>query len=666
MPIPIMDLPQSFAVINKDVIATQQAQRLSDVIKNVNGVYLGTTRGNVQESFYARGYNLGSGNLFKNGSRVNIGAMPELSSLEKVEVLKGSAAILFGNVAPGGILNMVTKQPQFNFGGEVSMRTGSYDLYKPSFDVYGPISQKIAYRVNGTYESNGSYRDVVSSDRYYINPSFLFRLGSKTELVVQGDYLKTDFTPDFGIGSLDNTKIPNVSRSAFFGTPWQYNKVEQATASANLKHKLSEQFSLIANAAYQSFDRNYYSIERIQAAANGDWTRPLNKIASRENYYTAQFDVNGKFNTGSIGHIFLAGVDADRYHTTNYTFNNPTTYDKINILDPGKYAPRTDIPEANTRVTKAITPINRFGAYVQDLISITSKLKLLAGVRWSYQNAEAASTRYLLKDSVAFGASKADKAFSPRVGLVYRPMGSMSVFASYASSFSPNNGRDIYNNALQPSIIDQYELGVKKDFFNGLLTVNVTGYRIVNNNLAQTAQFKADGSVNNDTNIKELAGQTTSDGIETDITAHLFSSLEIIAGHSYNNMRYTKTPDTKGSYVEGERLVNTPSHTANASLFYTVRQNALKGLKLGATVVYIGNRFGGWNNTQQQTQNYSRLITVEGFTTLDLSAGYSFRKVSLLAKVSNVTNTFNYYVHENYSINPIPPTQFVATVSYKF
>ena len=664
--IPVMDLPQSIAVIDKEIIATQQAQRLSDVIKNVNGVYLGTTRGNVQESFFARGYNLGSGNLFKNGSRINTGAMPELSSLERVEILKGSAAILFGNVAPGGIVNMVTKQPQLSFGGEVSMRAGSYDLYKPSFDIYGPLTHNIAYRVNGTYESAGSYRDKVSSERYYINPSFLFRLSPKTDVTVQVDHLKHSFTPDFGIGSLDNTKIPNVARGAFFGTPWQYNKVQQNTASVNLKHKLSGNWSVTGNVSYQSFDRDYYSTERIQAAANGDWTRPLNKLMSHEDYYVAQVDLNGKFRTGSVEHLLLAGADADRYHTTNYTFNNPTTYDKINLLDAGKYQARTDIPEANTKLTRAVTPINRVGVYVQDLISITSKIKLLAGVRWSYQHANAATTTYLLKDSAVKGASKIDKAFSPRVGLVYRPVGSMSLFASYASSFTPNNGRDIYNNALQPSIIDQYELGVKKDFLNGRVSVNLTGYRIVNNNLAQTAQFRADGSVNNDTNIKELAGQTTSDGIETDIIAHLCSSLDIIAGHSYNNMRYTKTPESKGSYVEGERLVNTPSHTANTSVFYTFSKTRLKGLKLGATVVYIGDRFGGWNNTQQQTQNYSRLIPVEGFTTLDISAGYTFRKMSLLAKVSNVTNTFNYYVHENYSINPIPPTQVIATVSYKF
>jgi iron complex outermembrane receptor protein len=664
--IAVMDLPQSVAVIGENVIRDQQAQRLSDVIRNVNGVYMSTTRGAVQESFSARGYGLGSGNLFKNGSRMNTGTMPEMSSLEKVEILKGSAAILYGNVAPGGIVNMVTKQPKFNFGGEVSMRVGSFGLYKPSVDFYGPLSKKVAFRVNSTYENANSYRDNVSSERFYVNPSFLFKLGKKTDLIVQGDYLKTNFTPDFGIGSLDAIKIPDVKRGAFFGTTWQYNKVQQASASANLKHKLNNSWSINTLVSYQVFDRNYYSTERVQAAANGDWTRPLNKTASNENYYLAQFDLNGKFKTGFLEHTLLAGVDADRYLTTNYTFNNPTTYDKINILDPTKYEARTDIPIADTKVTRAETPVNRFGAYIQDLISITPKLKLLAGVRWTYQDARPATTNYLLKDSVGKGVDKVDKAFTPRLGLVYKILPTSSVFVSYANSFVVNSGRDIYNNALTPSLIDQYEVGVKNDFFKGLITVNVTGYRIKNNNLAQMAQFKLDGTENSDSNIKELVGETTSDGVEVDVTGHPARGLDFMVGYSYNSMRYTKTPATKGSYIEGERLVNTPSHTANASLFYTFQKNTLKGLKLGATAVYIGDRFGGWNNTKLQTQTYSRLIPVSGFTTLDLSAGYTFKKVSVLAKVSNVTNAFNYYVHENYSINPIPPTQFVATVSYRF
>lgn len=661
-----MDLPQSIAVVGQGIIRDQQALRLSDVIRNVNGVYLSTTRASTQESFSARGYGFSSNNMFKNGSRVNSGAMPEVSSLEKVEVLKGSAAILYGNVAPGGIINMVTKQPRFDFGGELSMRASSYDLYKPAFDVYGPITKGIAYRVNGTFESAYSYRDVVKSKRYYVNPSLLFMLGKRTELLVQGDYLNHNFTPDFGIGSLNNTVIANVPRSRFLGAVWSYAKTQQVTASASLKHQLNDSWKINFTGSYQNYKRDYYSTERIQADSNGQWTRPLGRQNPQEDYYIAQIDLTGKFKTAGIEHTLLAGIDADRYYTTTYTFNQPAVYDTINILDLAKYMQRTDIPAAS-KIRTVNTPVNRVGAYVQDLVSLSNKLKFLVGVRWSYQEAKPAVTTDLLTNTQTKGASKIDKAFSPRFGLVYRPVGTTSFFTSYSNSFSVNSGTDVNGSALAPSIIDQFEAGVKNDFFKGLLSANLTVYRIVNNNLAQTAQFAADGvTPNNNTAIKELTGQTTSDGLELDIASHPVSGLDIIAGYSYNYMRYTKTPDAKGNYVEGERLVNTPAHTANASVFYVFNNTKIKGLKIGATAFYTGDRLGGWNNTLGQAENYSRLIPVSGFATLDISAGYTYNKISLLAKVSNLTNAFNYYVHENYSINPIAPRQFSATAAYKF
>lgn len=665
VPIAPMDLPQSFTVIDQNIMRNQQAQKLSDVIKNVNGVYLSTTRASTQESFFARGYRLSGDNFFKNGVRVNSGVFPEISSLEKVEVLKGGAAILYGEVAPGGIINMITKQPKFNFGGEVSMRAGSYDLYKPSFDVYGPVSKKLAYRINGKYENAGSFRDNVHSEKYYINPSLLYNFDEKTSLLLQADYLNHDFTPDFGIGSVNNSIIADVPRSTFQGVAWQYKKINQTTVSATLKRKINDSWNLNITGSYQLYDRDYYSLERVQANAIGDWARPLNKIQSQESSYFAQASVTGKFKTGNINHTLLTGVDADRYLTTNYTFNNPKFYDSLNILDHNKFVTRTDIPSAS-KVTQVKTPVSRVGAYVQDLITISNSIKLLAGIRWSNQMAEAVATNYLAKDSIVKGESSNSSAFSPRVGLVYKPFANTAVFTSYSNSFSANKGTDVFGNALKASIIDQFELGIKNDFMNGALSVNITGYRIVNNNLAQTAQFEKDGiTPNNNTAFKELVGQTTSDGIELDISGHPIKGFDIIAGYSYNKMRFTKTPDTKGSYKEGETLVGTPEQTANGSVFYSF-SDKLKGLKIGASAFYTGDRFGGWNNTKGQSQNYSRLIPVGGFTTIDISAGYTFKKISVLAKVSNITNTYNYYVHENYSINPIPPTQLMGTVSYKF
>lgn len=666
-----MDLPQSIATISQNTIKDQQALRLSDVIKNVNGVYLTTTRGSVQENFAARGYAFSSTNLFKNGFRINSGVMPEISSLEKVEILKGSTAILYGQVAPGGILNMVTKQPKFQFGGDVSMTAGSYDLYKPSFDVYGPISHSVAFRVNGTYETANSFRDVVHSKRYYINPSLMFKLGQRTELIVEGDYLKHQFTPDFGIGTVDNTKIPDLPRSKFLGANWQYNTTQQSTTTVSVKHQFNPVWTLNSSASWQVYKRDYYSTERIQAAANGDWTRPLGKIDSKEDYYAGQVNLTGNLKTGSVKHTLLAGIDADRSLTGNNDFSFPAvaglpagSYDEINVYDAEKYTARTDIPEA-TMIRRREAPINRLGIYAQDLIRLSSKLNLLAGVRWSYvQNAGIDSTNLLTGDKTK-GATRNDNAFSPRLGLVYKPASTISLFASYANSFNVNTGTDIYGNSLAPSIIDQYEAGIKNDFFKGKLSANLTVYRIINNNLAQTSSVDKDGNQNSNTSIKVLSGQTKSDGIELDLAGQPVIGLSILAGYSYNNARYTKTDTTKGSFIEGEKLVNNPTNTANASIFYTFNKGGLRGFKVGATFLYIGDRLGGNNNTVGQTQTYSRVIPVDGYTLLDFSAGYTYKKLSVMGRISNVTNTLNYLVHENYSINPLPPRQFVATISYK-
>ncbi len=177
-----LDLPQSIQIIGNNIISQQQSIRLSDVVKNINGVYVGSARGGAQESFWSRGYDMSGNNIFKNGFRINSGSIPEVASLEKVEVLKGSSALLFGNVTPGGILNMVTKLPSFKKGGEIAIQMGSYSFYKPSIDVYGPLNKIIAYRFTGSYENSKSFRDNVSKERFYINPSILFKSSAKQKL----------------------------------------------------------------------------------------------------------------------------------------------------------------------------------------------------------------------------------------------------------------------------------------------------------------------------------------------------------------------------------------------------------------------------------------------------------------------------------------------------
>ncbi|EJG03307.1 TonB-dependent siderophore receptor [Flavobacterium sp. F52] len=677
-----MDNPQSIQVIGSEIIEQQQAIRLSEVLKNANGVYVSSARGGATESFFSRGYDMSANNMFKNGFRYNSGSIPDVSGLDKVEFLKGGSALLFGNVAPGGILNLVTKTPQFKSGGEISMQMGSYAYYKPAFDFYGGLNKSIAFRINGSYENSESFRDVVKNERLYINPSLLFVISPKTQITVQGDYLSADWTPDFGTGII-GTQILDLPRNAFYGSLWSNGTTKSSSASVLLNHDFNKNWKLNFNSSLQNYNRASKSTAQLSSVKeNGDWTRPLVQNKNLEQILGDQLSLQGNFNTGSVKHQIFTGADWENSFATAYTFAfDPANYDTINLFNFDPTTQRNDIPNARTTQI-AKTETNRFGVYFQDLVTITEKFKVLAGIRWSWQEAEVTTYKETYANKIqtvkpenavpTVGAKKLDNAFSPKFGLIYQPRKDVSIFGSYSTSFTPNTGTTADLKPIEPSIIDQYEAGIKTDFLQGLLSTNVTVYQIVNSNLAQTAEFKADGSLNSDTNIKVLSGETKSKGVEIDVTARPIDGLSIIAGYSYNDMRYTKTSGLNGSFIEGDRLVRTPANTANLSFFYTVQDGFFKGVSLGAIGNYIGDRLGGWND-QHSTDLvkypdgiYHREIPIEGYVTIDASVGYTWRKFSILCKLSNITNELNYTVHENYSVNPISPRQVMTSLRYKF
>ena len=681
-----MDTPQSVQVINGEVIEQQQAIRLSEVLKNANGVYVGSARGGAQESFFSRGYDMSANNMFKNGFRYNAGSIPDVAGLDKVEFLKGGSALLYGNVAPGGILNLVTKTPSFKSGGEVTMQAGSYAYYKPSVDFYGPLNKFIAYRINASYENAESFRDVVKNERLYVNPSLLFLVTDKTHITLQGDYLNADWTPDFGTGIIGK-EIVDVPRNNFYGAIWSKGNTKSASASALVNHDFNKNWKLNFNSSFQSYDRTSKSTAQLATVAtNGDWTRPLVENQNLEQILGEQLSLQGNFNTGSIKHQIFTGTDFENSFATAYTYAfTPANYDTINLYTFNPDTQRTDEP--NSRATQIVkTETNRFGVYFQDLISVTNQIKVLAGIRWSWQEAEVSTYKETTTGAgnpenatPTITPKRLDNAFSPKVGLVYQPTKDMSLFASYSSSFTPNTGTTVDLQPIEASIIDQYEAGIKTDFWKGVLSTNVTVYQITNSNLAQTAEFAADGSLNTNNQLKVLGGATKSKGIEVDITARPVEGLSIVAGYSYNDMRYTDTSGTNGSFVEGDRVARTPQNTANLSFYYTLPSGVLKGLSFGAIGNYIGDRLGGWNDDYVWTENKpatnpktytvtirDRDIPLEGYATVDASVGYTWKKFSVLCKLSNITNELNYTVHENYSVNPIAPRQVMTSLKYKF
>jgi iron complex outermembrane receptor protein len=694
MPIAPLDNPQATLTIERPVLEQQQALRLSDVLANVAGVYVMGATGGTQEEIASRGFAYTSANTFKNGVRYNNGIMPEVSSLERMEVLKGSAAILYGNVAAGGILNLVTKKPQFERGGSVGLRVGSYGLVKPQFDVYGAVgeSQKVAYRLNGTWERADSYRDGVKSNRVYVNPSLLFRLTPKTDLVVEGDYLRDNRTPDFGIGAVDY-QIQD-SRSRFLNTADATNATNQTSATATLTTRLGTNWQLRAVGAFQRYANEQRSASRptanvIKPGRNyGNWLRSLQRSETDENYYLAQVDLTGSFRTGSMAHTLLVGADADQYNTNTLAYTSQA-FDSVNILNPSRQLGRPkgtasgyDALRYNTRT---LGNTRRAGFYAQDLIGLTNNLKLLAGLRWSYQETPSDVYTYPVAPAMANGPAtvrenrRYDNAFSPRVGLVFQPIKTTAIFASYSNSFAPqaNTVTDNQGGSLPPSLIDQFELGIKNDLFKGALSANVTAYRIVNNNQAQVIQQYLGTGLNpsynaNFPSAQELAGQVTSKGVEVDVQSRPVNGISFIAGYSYNHTAYTRST----LYENGSRLRYNPAHTGNLSLFYTFANafadnGLLRGLSAGVTGYYVGERLGGRNprllydakgNPLADTNKY---LAVPNYLLFDASVGYAYERFSLRVKIANLLNELSYNLHDDNSVNPIAPRTYSATLSYK-
>ena len=696
----IMENPQPISIVTHEIIEQQQAKQLSDVLQNVNGLYITSSRGNSQDSFGGRGFILGNDNIFKNGTRVNSGVFPEVSGLERVEVLKGANAMLYGNTAAGGIINMITKKPRFNFGGSIGLNGGSWNSYKPTVDFYGPLSDKIAFRLNGAYEYADSFRDVVTSSKYYFNPSFLVNLGEKSQLIVEADYLKNDFTPDFGLGSITNKDLSyslndSVGRNVFFGTDWQYQNVQQASTNITFNHQFNTNWTFNAVASYQNYTKDYFSAERIQwefatpTATRLSWKRPFNKTYNEQNFGSGQININGEINTGKINHKLLFGADADYNQADSYAYTLGSTNNVLYLDDPSTWG-NVAIPTSTLNNRNRINT-RRIGVYAQDFISLTKEIKVIAGLRWSYiENMATINTNFITNvKSITNNSATSDQALSPKLGIVYMANDNLSVFATYTNSFVPNAGetssqlgalnttgtpaevlartQNLSKEGIKPTTVDQYEIGVKKNLWNNTLAVNLSVYQIENNNTYQSYWYQnaAGAIVTPDSNLKEYAGKVRSRGVELDITGNPTANLSIIGGVSYNNSVYFDTPEN--GYVEKQRLVRTPETTANASVFYKFT-NHVKGLKIGAGAYYMGNRLGGWNDSKStdiSRNGVSRAFAIKDYVTVNASVGYEWDKFSIQGKVGNLFDTENYNVHENYSVNPITPRNYYVTVTYK-
>ncbi|MEH2180970.1 TonB-dependent siderophore receptor [Nostoc sp.] len=581
---PLRDIPQSIQVIPQQVLRDQQATTIQDALRNVSGANITQIPGFQSNNFVLRGF---AGSYLRDGLfDANSSQSADLANIERVEVLKGPASVLFGLGSPGATINLITKKPLQDPFYQVDATVGNYSTYRGAIDLSGPLndSKTVLYRLNAFYQYGGSFVDFQNSKSYSIAPVVSLMIGKRTKLTLDAEY-RHSRVDGFNLGlPAQGTVLPNqngkipINRST--GEPNYYYQYNTSSLGYNLEHQFSDNWSL-RNAFRFSYVRG--NSFRYVGSEILDDNRSLDRLIIAEvfdNYsYNLTTNVIGKFLTGPVQHRLLFGVDLSRGGYPLYTseFGEAAAFDIFNPVHG--LPPRIPVPNDDPNNRGSSTSLtDQLGVYIQDQVNIAENLKLLLGGRFDLFRQRNADILAQTSDT------QGGDAFSPRVGIVYQPIPAISLYGSYSRSFAPNGGRAFDNSLFDPQQGRQYEVGVKADLSTSL-SATLAFYDIVLNNVLTEDPNHADYSIQ--------TGQQRSRGIELNLTGEILPGWNIYAGYGYTDARITKD----NTYRVGNRLYSTPENAVNLWTTYEFQRGGLKGFGVGLGLFYVGEREGDLLNS---------------------------------------------------------------------
>ena len=582
---PLRDIPQSIQVVPEQVIEDQQAIQLDEAVRNVSGVFQDNTFGGTAEGFVIRGFSTANGNILQDGFRFPASTtFRETANLERIEVLKGPASVLYGNVEPGGVINLVTKQPLPEPFYAAELQVGSFGFVRPSLDLSGPLTQErnLLYRLNLVYENADGFRDYDQGiERFFVAPILTWQIGDRTDLTLDFSYLSDERPFDRGIINDADLEIPDVPFDRIYGEPDDVNEVEQFNIGYNLEHRFNDDWKLRHAFRYISADIFNYRAEPLyDTDPEGNLSRNFRSNDSLSENYALQTNLVGKFATGSIDHTLLFGVDLFRDIFDQLQSRLPEgETPSINLFDPvyGVIS-RPELSELTEKFFNFKNTTEYLGIYLQDQVEIADNLKLLLGGRFDLV------TQEFRDNADGTTTQQGDEAFTPRVGIVYQPIEPLSLYASYSQSFLPNTATTIDGSFLPPERGTQYEVGVRSELLNQQLTINLAAFNITKTNVATVDPDNLDFSV--------AAGEVKSQGIELDIAGEILPGWQIIASYAYTDARITEDNELER---EGLRLAFSPYNAASLWTTYELQDGNLQGLGFGAGLFFVGARTDGFD-----------------------------------------------------------------------
>ena len=591
----IRDIPQSIQVIPQEVIEEQQAIRLEEVVTQTSGVTFFGNQDGRSTDFAIRGFN-GAPSL-RDGFRLYTGffqGIPEVANLERIEILKGPASVLYGEIQPGGLINLVSKQPLAEPFYDVQLQLGNRSLVRTPIDFSGTLTAdgSLSYRLNALYRHEDSFRNYDESfDRFFVAPTLAWQISDRTDLTFNLEYIKDDNPADFGTVILDGEPA-DIPPERITNNPDDTIENEFLNTGYTFEHRFSENWKLRNAFRYLVNDYNYGGDnEDILALPfeidneTGILTRVFADQEREEDNYYLYTNVEGKFATGSIKHNVLFGVDLGRTEAKQKTVFNPgpSSSAPLDIFDPDYDAipePDDDIDSIGLFNDDEITT-DRLGIYIQDKIDLFDNLILLAGLRYDTVDQTQQDN---LSDTEQ---SQNNDAFTPRVGIVYQPIETVSLYASYSQSFNPNTfDTTAEGGFLEPEEGEGFEVGVKGEIIPNRLAATLAYFDITKQNVATADPNVPFSSI--------ATGEQQSQGIELDLTGEILPGWNIITSYAYIDAEVSEDNDPE---IVGSRLPGIPEHSASLWTTYEIQKGSLEGLGFGIGFNFVGEREGGLPNS---------------------------------------------------------------------
>lgn len=609
--VPLSETPQAASVVDREELNDRNVQSLDESFRYRAGVasgYYGAD--NDADWLQLRGFDQA---IYQDSLRIYRDGyyywLPEPFGLDRVEVLKGPASILYGEAPPGGIVNAVSKRPSNEASGVVELQVGNRQHRQLNIDTTGPLTDTVSYRLVGVYKEREGDLDHTENERYYLAPSIAMELGEQTRLTVLSSFQKDDGVPvnpfKLPYGTLEDTPYGKVEPSTNLGQPgYDKNERTQMTIGYELEHDIDETWSLHQNLRYNRLDLDLRS-SFASFQDGSDPRRVIQGLVYREGTadgLTVDNRITGHFFTPRTENILLVGLDYQDLSGDGEEFDNLFAFGSIDMFDPvyGNFTPATEAQLSETRTDK-----EQVGAYVQNQLRIDDRWVLLAGVRHDWAETES-------KTGANPRQRSDDDQWSLSGGLMYLADNGLSPYISYSESFQPLLATETSGDLYEPLEGQQLEVGVKyaPSWLDGYLS-------------AAAFELTEENSIVTEGQRTVQKGEKESQGFELEGNAYITDQWQVILAYTY-----TDAEDKEEETLN--RLPLIPRHMAS---FWTDYDLAawVPGLKIGGGVRYNGETVG--RTFAGQT------VEVDSYTVADIMARYDFdRNWRAQVNVNNVTD----------------------------